>query len=214
MPVRKPWAFVKYAMLNDRISLRPFSSHMYNCWCRSSSPVNQPPMFGSSHEISAPEASWVQRRGTRPSKTEFKSSNKSAVMTTVPSMAMARAFKLERTMAMMHCKRCNSWNKKMFNGAPKPLSGSRGGPGKRSIFARNSSSTKSGGIFDIRSKACSFTSSSVDFPAPEPASLGWVSMIVVNISDASLSLYVKSALGCKPKIMGESTAGMVSMAHL
>mmetsp|Transcript_2856 Transcript_2856/g.7960 ORF Transcript_2856/g.7960 Transcript_2856/m.7960 type:complete len:208 (-) Transcript_2856:6837-7460(-) len=191
---------------------RPFSSHVFSICCRSLSPVNQPPRLGISQEISAPLASLVHPIGTRASKMEFRSCISSTVITTVPSMAMAMLLRLVRTMLMMIWSRCNSWNRKMFRGAPKPLSGVPGGPFSFVICARKISSTKSGGIFPIRSSAWSFTISSTVLPVPPPASFGCVSMMVAIISEASLRRYVRSALGCRPKISGESTGGIVSMA--
>mmetsp|Transcript_119905 Transcript_119905/g.290930 ORF Transcript_119905/g.290930 Transcript_119905/m.290930 type:complete len:281 (+) Transcript_119905:187-1029(+) len=188
MPVRKPWALVKPVIQYERISFRPFSSHVFSCHRLSSSPVNQPPMFGSSHEISAPEASCVQRLGTRPSKTELRSSRRSAVMTSVPSIAMTKLVRFARTMAMMLWSLCNSWKRKMLSGAPKPRSSSRGGPLSLTICARKTSSTKSGGILPRSSFACSFTISSTDLPPLAPLSLGCVSMMVTSISEASFSL--------------------------
>mmetsp|Transcript_1536 Transcript_1536/g.4234 ORF Transcript_1536/g.4234 Transcript_1536/m.4234 type:complete len:268 (-) Transcript_1536:321-1124(-) len=212
MPVRKPCALVKPVSQYDFMTCRPFSSHVYNICCRSKRPVNQPPRFGINHEISAPLASLVQLRGTRASKMEFTSSSKSVVMTTVPSMAAATFLRFNRTMAMMFCNRWSSWNKKMFRGAAKPLSVVFGGPFSFAICARKISSTKSGGILLSSSKAWSFTMSSMDFPPEPPLSLGCVSMMVAIISAASFKRYVKSAFGCKPKMSGESTGGIVSMA--
>mmetsp|Transcript_25807 Transcript_25807/g.68520 ORF Transcript_25807/g.68520 Transcript_25807/m.68520 type:complete len:245 (-) Transcript_25807:10679-11413(-) len=212
MPVRKPCAFVKPVSQYDFMIDRLFSSHVLSIVCRSVRPVNQPPKFGMSHEISAPLASLVQRTGTRASKMLPRSASKSVVMTTVPSIAMEMAFKLTRTIAMMFCKRCSSWKRKMFSGALKPLSGTPGGPLSFWICARKISSTKSSGILLRRSRHCSFTMSSIDFPPLPPVSLGCVSMMVAIISEASFRRYVRSALVCRPKIMGESTGGMVSMA--
>mmetsp|Transcript_120670 Transcript_120670/g.385268 ORF Transcript_120670/g.385268 Transcript_120670/m.385268 type:complete len:208 (-) Transcript_120670:1906-2529(-) len=192
----------------------PVSSHVFNMICRSVRPVNHPPKFGINHEISAPLASFVQRRGTRASNIEPRSSSRSVVMTTVPSMAMTTLMRPLRTMAMMFWRRCSSWNRKMFNGAAKPLSGVWGGPFSFTICARKISSTKSGGILAINSVDCSLTTSSIVLPPAPPLSLGCVSMIVAIISAASLSRYVRSAFGWRPKMRGESTAGMVSMPSL
>mmetsp|Transcript_54158 Transcript_54158/g.115607 ORF Transcript_54158/g.115607 Transcript_54158/m.115607 type:complete len:220 (+) Transcript_54158:777-1436(+) len=172
MPVKKPWAFVKPVSQYDFITERLFSSQLFSIWCRSVRPVNQPPKFGINQEISAPLASLVHRIGTLASKMEPKSARRSVVITTVPSMAMEIDFKLVRTILMMFCNRCNSWNKKMFRGAEKPLSGVLGGPFNFWICARKISSTKSSGIFDRRSRHCSLTMSSTDLPPLPPVSLG------------------------------------------
>ena len=67
-----------------------------------------PMKFGISQEISAPLASLVQHTGTRASKIAPRSAISSCVMSTVPSMAMAMSFRLERTMVRIW-NRCNSW---------------------------------------------------------------------------------------------------------
>mmetsp|Transcript_1338 Transcript_1338/g.3858 ORF Transcript_1338/g.3858 Transcript_1338/m.3858 type:complete len:300 (-) Transcript_1338:7017-7916(-) len=212
MPVKKPWAFVKPVSQYDFMIERLFWSHSLSMTCRSVRPVNQPPRLGISQEISAPLASLVQRVGTRASKIEPRSASRSVVITTVPSMAMEMDFKFTRTIWMMFCKRCSSWNKKMFSGALKPLSGVPGGPLSFVMVARKISSTKSSGILDNKSMHWSLTISSTDFPEPPPVSFGCVSMIVAIISEASFRRYVRSAFECRPKMLGESTAGMVSMA--
>jgi hypothetical protein len=59
--------------------------------------------------------------------------------------------------------------------------------------------------------AFSFTISSLVFPPPPDAYLGLVYMIVNIISIDSFIRKVKSALESKPKISGESVAGIVAM---
>mmetsp|Transcript_4029 Transcript_4029/g.12245 ORF Transcript_4029/g.12245 Transcript_4029/m.12245 type:complete len:216 (+) Transcript_4029:812-1459(+) len=212
MPVKKPCALVKPVIQYDFISDRLFSNQVFSMTWRSVSPVNQPPKLGIIHEISCPLASLVQMIGTRASKIEPTSANNSVVITTVPSMAYAMFLRLVRTILMMFCKRCNSWKRKMLSGAWKPLSGVFGGPLSFVIWALKTSSTKSSGILLVKSTHISLTISSMDLPPLPPESLGCVSMMVAIISAASLRRYVRSAFGCKPKIMGESTGGNVSTA--
>mmetsp|Transcript_13360 Transcript_13360/g.32665 ORF Transcript_13360/g.32665 Transcript_13360/m.32665 type:complete len:267 (-) Transcript_13360:4728-5528(-) len=196
MAVRKPCGLkkpvIQYALGRPRLS------HLLSWSKRCSMPVNQLPRVDASHDFDS------QNEGMRAVNSASTASIRLPLSAMVPAIASRRFLSVvvvRRVMMLrrsISCRRCT-------------VSGCVGPPGSFLSFSLVSSLSNTGGTLDSRSSQILSTISSRDSPPAAAPPLGMVSRMVDTPSCTCSVRNVTSALGCRPKISGDSVPGSCSI---